>query len=69
MINKKYLCDYTINIPIFTDDPTNKNICKYLLKEYRNIIIYCNTKKEGNQINKLQEDPKVGQMIININGE
>jgi hypothetical protein len=23
----------------------------------------------GNQINKLQEDPKVGQMIININGE
>ena len=53
MINNKYLCDYTINIPIFTDDPTNKNICEYLLKEYRNIIIYCNTKKEGKQINKL----------------
>ena len=53
MINNKYLCDYTLNIPIFTDDPTNKNICEYLLKEYRNIIIYCNTKKEGKQINKL----------------
>ena len=56
MIDKKYLCDYTINIPIFTDDPTNKNICEYLLKEYRNIIIYCNTKKEGIQINKLMNE-------------
>jgi len=56
MINNKYLCDYTINIPIFTDDPTNKNICEYLLKEYRNIIIYCNTKKEGKQINKLMNE-------------
>jgi superfamily II DNA or RNA helicase len=56
MIDKKYLCDYTINIPIFTDDPTNKNICEYLLKEYRNIIIYCNTKKEGKQINKLMNE-------------
>ena len=56
MINNKYLSDYTINIPIFTDDPTNKNICEYLLKEYRNIIIYCNTKKEGKQINKLMNE-------------
>jgi superfamily II DNA or RNA helicase/antitoxin component HigA of HigAB toxin-antitoxin module len=56
MINNKYLSDYTINIPIFTDDPTNKNICDYLLKEYRNIIIYCNTKKEGKQINKLMNE-------------
>jgi len=53
MINKKYLCDYTINIPVFTDDPTNKNICEYLLKEYRNIIIYCNSQKEGKNINDL----------------
>jgi len=56
MIDKKYLSDYTINIPIFTDDPTNKNICEYLLKEYRNIIIYCNTKKEGKLINKLMNE-------------
>ena len=53
MINKNYLCDYTINIPIFTNDPTNKNICEYLLKEYRNIIIYCNSQKEGKNINDL----------------
>jgi superfamily II DNA or RNA helicase len=53
MIDKKYLCDYTINIPIFSDDPTNKNICKYLIDKYRNVIIYCNSQKEGMKINKL----------------
>ena len=42
MIDLKYLCDYTIHIPIFSEDPTNKNICVYLLNNYRNIIIYCN---------------------------
>ena len=53
MIDKNYLCDYTIHIPIFNDDPTNKNICEHLLKNYRNIIIYCNSQKEGKEINKL----------------
>jgi hypothetical protein len=38
MIDNGYLCDYTIHIPIFTDDPTNKNICEYVLKYYRNEI-------------------------------
>ena len=53
MIDNKYLCDYTIHIPIFSDDPSNKNICEYLLKNYRNIIIYCNSQKEGKKINDL----------------
>ena len=53
MIDLKYLCDYQIHVPIFNDDPTNKNICDYLLKNYRNIIIYCNSQKEGKLINKL----------------
>ena len=53
MIDKKYLCDYTVHIPIFNDDPTNKNICEYLLGKYRNIIVYCNSQKEGVAINKL----------------
>ena len=60
MIDNKYLCDYTIHIPIFSDDPTNKNICEHLLKKYINIIIYCNSQKEGKKINdllnKLQKD-------------
>jgi len=53
MINLKYLCDYTIQVPIFSNDPTDKNTCEYLLKIYRNIIIYCNSQKEGKLINKL----------------
>jgi predicted helicase len=53
MINNKYLCDYTITVPIFSDDPSNKNICEYLIKNYRNVIIYCNSQIEGEQINNL----------------
>jgi superfamily II DNA or RNA helicase len=53
MINQNYLCDYNIKIPIFSNDPNNINICKYLLNKYRNIIIYCNTRSEGKKINKL----------------
>jgi superfamily II DNA or RNA helicase len=60
MIEKGYLCDYTIHIPIFTEDPTNKNVCEYLIKNYRNIIIYCNSQKEGNEINKLMNTIQKG---------
>jgi DNA repair protein RadD len=56
MIELKYLCDYQIHVPIFNDDPTNKNICTHILKNYRNIIIYCNSQKEGKQINKLMNE-------------
>ncbi len=56
MINEKYLCDYTIRIPIFSEDPTNRNICEYLLQHYRCIIIYCNSQKEGKLINKLMNE-------------
>ena len=53
MINLKYLCDYTINIPIFSNDPSNKNVCEYLIKNYRNVIIYCGSRMEGKKINDL----------------
>ena len=53
MIEKKYLSDYTIHVPIFNEDPTNKNICEYIIKNYRNMIIYCNTQKEGKEVNKI----------------
>jgi len=56
MIELKYLCDYQIHVPIFNDDPTNKNICMHLIENYRNIIIYCNSQKEGKQINKLMNE-------------
>jgi superfamily II DNA or RNA helicase len=53
MIEAGHICDYMINVPIFTDDPSNVSICKYLIKNYRNIIIYCNSTKEGKNINKI----------------
>ena len=53
MIEQGYLCDYRLVVPIFSDDPTNRNICKYLIQNYRNIIIYCNSKKEGEEINNM----------------
>jgi superfamily II DNA or RNA helicase/dephospho-CoA kinase len=56
MIDLKYLCDYQIHVPIFNDDISNKNICEHLLKNYRSIIIYCNSQKEGKQINKLMNE-------------
>jgi hypothetical protein len=53
MIEMKYLCDYTIHVPIFSNDPTNKNICVHLVNNYRNHIIYCNSRKEGKAINNI----------------
>ena len=56
MIENKYLCDYNIHIPIFNDDITNINICEHLITNYRNIIIYCNTQKEGKMINNIMNN-------------
>ena len=56
MINLNYLCDYIIKVPIFNNDPTNKNVCEYLIKNYQNIIIYCNSCDEGKKINTLMNE-------------
>jgi len=60
MIEQDYLCDYTIKVPIFSNDATNEAICKYLIKNYRSIIIYCNSHVEGKQINKLMNNILAG---------
>ena len=56
MIERGFLCDYTIHIPIFSEDPDNRKICDHLLRNYRNIIIYCNSQKEGKEINRLMNE-------------
>jgi superfamily II DNA/RNA helicase len=53
MIEKEYLCDYTIHVPIFNTDPTNSNIKEYLINHFRYIIVYCNSQKEGKEFNQL----------------
>lgn len=59
MIEQKYLCDYTIHIPIFSNKVNNKNVCEYLIKNYRTFIVYCDSQKEGKEIrdifNELQK--------------
>ena len=52
MIEQQYLCDYNIHIPIFKDEPTNRTVCEHLIRNYRNVIIYCNSQKEGKSINQ-----------------
>lgn len=53
MIDANYLCDYTLHIPIFTKDPEYKHIASYLLKNYRNVIVYCHTRNEGKKFNDI----------------
>ena len=53
MIEMNYLSDYFIHIPIFNKDPDNRRICEELIYKNRYIIIYCNSQKEGKEINKL----------------
>jgi len=56
MIKLGYLCDYTLNVPIFNNDPTDHNICEYLIQKYMNVIIYCDTQEVGNKINNLMNE-------------
>ena len=53
MINKNYLCDYILTVPIFSSDPDNNKIADYILNNYKNMIIYCATQKEGIIFNNL----------------
>ncbi len=65
MIEEGFLADYIVHIPIFNDDPTNKNICEHLVKNYRSIIVFCKSHKEGMEINKLlnQIQPRSAEYI------
>ena len=52
LIDADYLCDYDIRIPIF-NKLDNQKICEYLIQHYHNIIVYCNSRKEGETINEI----------------
>jgi superfamily II DNA or RNA helicase len=47
MINAGIICDYNIHIPVFNNDPSKIDIAKYLVENYRSMIIYCNSRDEG----------------------
>jgi superfamily II DNA or RNA helicase len=56
MITKSYLCDYNVIIPIFPEDPSDRSVCKYLIEKYRNIIVYCDSRKDGQKITKIMNE-------------
>jgi superfamily II DNA/RNA helicase len=53
MIDNNYLSDYQIAIPVFYEDPTDRNIAQYLLNNHFHIIIYCKSQEEGKKFNNL----------------
>ena len=53
MIDNNYLSDYQIAIPVFYEDPTNRNIAQYLLNNHFHIIVYCKSQEEGKEFNNL----------------
>jgi superfamily II DNA/RNA helicase len=46
MIDNGYLCDYSIQLPVF-NQTDEREICKYLVNNYRHYIIYCNDRENG----------------------
>jgi superfamily II DNA or RNA helicase len=52
MIDKGYISDYNVIIPIFKNDQTDENFCKYILK-FNHMIIYCENCEEGKKINDM----------------
>ena len=56
MIDKGYLVDYQIHIPIFTDLVNDFSVCEYLIKNYRSIIIYCSNRSHGLQVCQFMND-------------
>lgn len=56
MIDTNYLCDYIITIPIFSNIVSDTDVCKNLIENYRNIIIYCSTQSNGVEVNRLMNE-------------
>ena len=51
MINAGYICDYVINIPVWETDQTSRIVCEHLINQYRSLIVYCKSQKEGRCVN------------------
>ena len=56
MIDAGWLCDYNIVVPVFPEDPGNRSVCKYLITGYRNLIVYCDSQKEGKKVCEIMNE-------------
>ena len=65
MIEQGYICDYDIRIPVFQNINYYLQVSNYLISNFRNVIIYVNSRKDGlefkNIMNKIK--PKCSNYI------
>ena len=47
MIDAGRLCDYRLNVPVFDVGATNTDLARFLVRNYRSILVYCSTRAEG----------------------
>ena len=47
MISAGYLCDYTLDVPVFAAGAGNADLARHLVRAYRSIIVFCATRADG----------------------
>ena len=47
MIDAGYLCDYQLNVPVFDVGATSSDLARFLVRNYRSMLIFCSTRAEG----------------------
>ena len=46
-IDAGYLCDYTLDVPVFDVGAESSDLARHIVRTYRSIIIFCSTRAEG----------------------
>jgi hypothetical protein len=46
-IDAGYLCDYTLDVPVFDVGAGNADVARFLVRNYRSIIVFCSTHAQG----------------------
>ena len=53
MIERGYLCDYDVHIPVFSKKPQDKLVCQHLLDNYSSMIVFLFRAERAKQINHM----------------
>jgi hypothetical protein len=46
-IDAGYLCDYTLDVPVFDVGAGNADLARFIVRNYRSIIVFCSTHAQG----------------------
>lgn len=55
LIKQNYICDFSIDIPLFPENNL-ENIGEYLVRRYRNIMVFANSIKDGKALCKIMNE-------------